>query len=50
MLCEEVTDVTIVKHGNTFDRFYRFPNPEFVHKNELAVDDYKDYGDHSTCT
>jgi len=41
MLCEEVTNVKIVMHGNTFDRFYRFPNPEFVRGNELGVGHYR---------
>ena len=40
MLCEEVTDVKIVMHGNTYDRFYRFPNPEFVRENELSKEHY----------
>ena len=41
MLCEDVNDIKIVKHGNTFNKFYRFPNPEFVYKNELDLMFYK---------
>ena len=41
MLCEQVTNVKIVKHGNTFNRFYRFPNPEFVYNNELDATAYE---------
>jgi len=45
MLCEEVTNVKIVMHGNTYDRFYRFPNPVFVRENEVEKSDDDDDDD-----
>ena len=43
MLCEKVSplknveDITIVMHGNTFNRFYRYPNPKYVEPREYKV-------------
>ena len=54
MLCEdvneEVNDIKIVIHGNTFNRFYQFPNPEFVYKNELDLMYYKKTHEKALCS
>lgn len=34
LFCNQIDDIKIELNGNVFDRFYKYPNPEYVMNNE----------------
>jgi hypothetical protein len=40
LFCSQIDDIKIELNGNVFDKFYKYPNPEYVMANEVEVATY----------